>query len=557
MSKFDDIIKQKANEHVAPVPQDAWDNIMKEKKKKRFVFFWWFIGILLCGLSIVGAYTYNSYKNNKNIAATSKKTSPLATINNKNIVSPDKSTSLKEEPISSYDNNAKTITTTDEINTVAPGNEEGKEKQQDTKNIPPGKEKIIPVENKQRIKPVENTTGTTITKETVIQKNNDTGKHRTKRSIPVNSSIKETALNNKASIKEDDESIAGKKKIQVKEKGKSRLNVRAGETDIAEEKQTTKKDEPATIETTDEKTASIDQQASTDNLKEDLKNTTVQSPVKKDLAVDSVASKQLHTPPVENKKAQANINKPAKKHSWFIDLGVAPVLPIQQYDKTTTFTRTLQSGNDLSVFSGKLVNTKIDPSVAFSLSARRELNKRTSIGIGLQYLQLKEEVSISGTEINTKYTVVDRLINGIGGPQLINDTIKVVTQGDRKITATNSYVFFTIPVFVQHDLIQKHSWSLSAVGGVYINLYGKYKNAINENSTAQLTASSQTKNQNSSVGFALYGGFRVAKKITNRWDLFATPSVTWALGRQNIKNSLLDKKIQQAGLNIGLSYKLN
>src|SRR4029077_16610379 len=109
----------------------------------------------------------------------------------------------------------------------------------------------------------------------------------------------------------------------------------------------------------------------------DSKNiATLPSSTKKDLVVDSVQLKQALTTPVENKNAQAVVNKPAREHSWFIDLGIAPVLPIQQYDQSTTFSRTHLSNNNLSVFSGSLVSTSIDPSVAFSLSVRKAMNKK-------------------------------------------------------------------------------------------------------------------------------------------------------------------------------------
>ena len=58
MNPFDDIIQEKANNHEAPVPAGAWDNIIKKEKKRRYLLFGWLFALLLCGLTIGGYYVY-------------------------------------------------------------------------------------------------------------------------------------------------------------------------------------------------------------------------------------------------------------------------------------------------------------------------------------------------------------------------------------------------------------------------------------------------------------------------------------------------------------------
>ncbi|MBL0356085.1 MAG: hypothetical protein IPP72_04005 [Chitinophagaceae bacterium] len=74
---FDDFIRNKANEHQAPVPPDAWHNIIKQQKKKRFGFFWWSsIVLLVGGLSVTG-YLISKKQNGNNIVTTAEnKTAP-------------------------------------------------------------------------------------------------------------------------------------------------------------------------------------------------------------------------------------------------------------------------------------------------------------------------------------------------------------------------------------------------------------------------------------------------------------------------------------------------
>ncbi|MEO8770983.1 MAG: hypothetical protein ABI402_12875, partial [Ferruginibacter sp.] len=363
----------------------------------------------------------------------------------------------------------------------------------------------------------------------------------------------ETAVVNKDEKQKNDDSFAKKANTVKKENGRSTLTVQPGETgdDALTENKKSKKDiEDVAV---NEPVKNNDGQKIANDSKE--KNN-LSPTIKKELVVDSTIKTLMATTPIENKKEKNAVNKPAKKHAWFIDAGVSPVLPIQQYDKAVTFDRKQVTDNNTSVFSGKLASTSMNASVAYSIVVRRELSKKFFVGLGLQYLKLNEQITISGTETNTKYTIVDRLINSVGGPQLVSDTVVTVTEGNRKIAATNSYTFLTVPVFIQYDFIKKQSWSLGVVAGAYINVYGKYINEINRNHDAQLTASTQSNNEKSSIGAALYGGFRFGKRINKRLELFGTPSLTWALGRQNIKNSLINKKIQQAGFNIGLSYKL-
>ncbi|MEO8771938.1 MAG: hypothetical protein ABI402_17710, partial [Ferruginibacter sp.] len=65
---FDNIIKQKTNNHEAHVPPGAWDNIIKKEKKRRFTFFWWTAGILLCAFSLIGYYKISNTDDSNKIA---------------------------------------------------------------------------------------------------------------------------------------------------------------------------------------------------------------------------------------------------------------------------------------------------------------------------------------------------------------------------------------------------------------------------------------------------------------------------------------------------------
>ncbi len=572
MSTFDDIIKQKVNSHQAPVPPAAWENIANKKKKRRFGFFWWLSGIiLLCGLSILGYYTFNNSNKNDKTASVKNESSAA-----------DKTLTTKNEPAvaatqQSTDNKKENTETENQItNTAITPNKTTDDK------IKNDEANGHVVTNEKKLKENEVAAGKTNTTSTKDQKKKNVEAMDIASTIPVK--IKPATSSHKNNIEiisprkkdkdENDPSFPDKNSVIKKEKGRSRIKTQLGETGILTDNSQAKKNvndiaanEPLNnndqqkkiIDDKKDITASNDQPPIVTTAKKDI----VETPVsKKEIAIDSVHTRApLAITTNENKKEttkkeKTTVNKPAKAHAWFIDVAVSPVLPIQQYDKAATFTRTAATSDNLSVFSGKLVSTSIDPSAAFSISLRREMSKRFFVGTGIQYLKLNEQVKISGTETNTKFTIVDRLVDNASGPQLVSDTVKAISEGNRQIAATNSYQFLSIPVFIQYNFVQRQSWSLGIVAGLNVNVYSKYTNEINKNAAAPLLASSQTNDGKNNIGFSFYGGFRFGKRIGKRMELFGTPSITWAAGKQNIKNSLLDKKIQSAGLSVGLSYRL-
>lgn len=55
---FDDLVKQKALHHEAPVPAGTWEAIAPKKKKRRFIIFWWMTGVAL----LSGFILWQSYR---------------------------------------------------------------------------------------------------------------------------------------------------------------------------------------------------------------------------------------------------------------------------------------------------------------------------------------------------------------------------------------------------------------------------------------------------------------------------------------------------------------
>ena len=497
---FDDIIRNKANEHEAPVPPDAWDNIAKQKKKRRFGFFWLSSMILLlCGLAVTGYLI--SKKSNTDIAVAESKTKPAEKGNGNS------NTSTALQP-------AETKTTNEQSATK---------------------------------KANDNVSSNDLPAATVDEAKNNGKIINGKISVKTTSALPVeteniTAAKNENKINNNKPLLAANGKQKKKFKGKAvykNTGAEAEEINARDEKE-----KPAT------ETAAIaaEQKNEIKNpVENDIKENKTTATIDKNLPTIKEEAKAT----TETKKENTSLTKQTKKHHWFIDAGITPLLPVQQYDENISYNRTLFLNNNLSVFSAKLANTSIDPSMAFGISVRRELNKKFTLGIGLQYLLLKENITVSGKETNTSYTAVQRLVNGA----LVADTVVSITEGTRNIEAVNSYHLFSVPVFAQYYVVQKRSWSLSPVAGVYVNISSSYQNEINRNALAQLTATPAATNS-TNIGLDVFAGLRFGKTVGNKIEFFAMPAMRWNLGGYNIKNSVIKKTINQAGLSVGISYKV-
>lgn len=490
---FDDIIKGKANEHEAPVPPDAWDNIIKKKKRKRFAFWWWGSGLLL----LLGTTGYFLLDHNK------------------------------KDTIVSQSNNGQ-------------------------KNNPGGN---IPIASENKDRSTQTATGATshtssITKDNTAINEKEKKQMNTPGSATISISAGEPADDISSSAVAGNKTTIANKPGSKKIKGSvsfQQLSPATGDITVAEK----------AAEPVEEGRINDEEKKHGNNIPtaEEEKNKPVQ-----ELAVVTGEKKDdkktgTKTDTV-SKKNNIPLAKQTNKKHWFIDAGITPLVPLQQYDAPVSYSRSQLSNNNLTEYNAHLVKTTIDPSVAFAFTLRRELSKKLQAGIGLQYVVLKENISIEGNEKNTEYTIVQRLVNGSNGPEMVDDTITAVTEGTRTIEAVNSYHLYSIPVFIQYSFVQQKKWNLSATLGTYINIAGTYYNEINNNTGAPLLPVTASSNE-TNIGCDVFAGLRFGKVVSNRIELFAAPAVRWSISNYNFKNSLINRNTRQACVGFGLSYKIN
>lgn len=497
---FDDIIKNKANEHEAPVPPDAWDNIVKKKKKKRFAFWWWSSALLLLLALSTGGYWLLNTKSEKAVAKTGENSNMHTEQKIKETATPVNEIKKAEETAPALPLENKDVAATAGENNIAV-------------NDLISKQQPVTVAGKSKTK---------------ITTTNAAAEENELKVTGGNKKIKKTKDKLKAqqTTPAIDENLAANKKI------KANINTPVAEEAVKEETGGEESKQVTIAAVPDEKITTAEEEKKTNGTN----NNKTEKPEKYEQ--------------VNNKKTVVAKQKP-KKH-WFVEAAAIPVIASSFYNENISFNRTLTLNNSTSVYKANLVKASIEPAVAFSLLLRWEVSKKIALGTGLQYMLLKENIHIEGKETQTTYSVVNRLVNG----QLVPDTLATVTEGARNISAVNSYQLFSIPVFVQYSIIQKPQWSLGAVGGFYFNISSNYKNEINRNAAAPLLPLPGTTNK-SNKGMDIFAGIRIGKKLSRRLDLFAMPSMRWSLAKYNIKNSLLDKNINQAGVGFGISYRIN
>jgi hypothetical protein len=304
-------------------------------------------------------------------------------------------------------------------------------------------------------------------------------------------------------------------------------------------------DEPLVNNTTI--TSAPTQIAGTTNLIE-VKKDSAESPTAKVIKEDSL------------KIASTTGNKqPKEKRSsgkWRIEISATPMLSFQEYSNPLFLQRTIIGAGSRDVFTASKIKTSLEPSVAYTASIVKGLNKKLAIGAGLQYIHLKEKISLYGTDTITNFNIVKRLVSDPVAPFLIDDTVSIITTGNRNINAQNNYTYINIPVFAQYQIAAKKKWALAVRGGFNFNIKTTYKNEIQGSWIRKYATGDELPGNKTNVGISFFGGMKGSLQIRKKTELFVMPAFTYNPCTYNIKNAVLNKRISFAGISAGLSFQI-
>jgi hypothetical protein len=250
-----------------------------------------------------------------------------------------------------------------------------------------------------------------------------------------------------------------------------------------------------------------------------------------------------------------NTKKLSKKNKWTVDVSVMPFMPVQQSGSLLYLTRTKTEAMQTSEYKTDRVSTRLQPSLAYTISVHKRVNPKLKIGIGFQYALIKEKVDLTGKETRVTYTEVDRLVNGSGGPVLVKDTVENTSTGTLTIDALNSYRFISIPLSAQYCLMQRRSWSLQVNAGMLINISSSYHNSIEGKLVRFDNQGMHTSQPKNDIGLDIFAGLRVSKSLRS-FSVFAEPMLRYNMRRYDLSDMINRKFMHQAGLSFGVSYTL-
>lgn len=535
LNPFDDIIKQKADGHEAPVPKDAWDNIVKKKRRKPYPVFWWSLSSLLIIAGLFALIHFNkegvsstpASKNNYAVEKSAGKDGSPVNINNNDVTNLDNSIQGKEKEDGHHNNNGTSLNDTAIIANT------------NSNNIKDGKPNP-----------------------------NNTGSNNAQKSLTTtlpDSYAADNSTQQHITASDQAESTRKNKKLTGNKNGSARFVIKSADVDDEEiisntgpgGKKDTRRKAIAEKEDKDiEVDNNVDPEPSSDKKIVSMKpvpgtgNVVIKDSVQKE-RTDSSSVLTHKEDPKGNRKAQ-DTTKSNKTPGFTIEFSGMPVFPIQSYNNDIAIKRSVVGANYREDYTANTVHTTIEPAVAFSLAVSKRINNKVRIGIGLQYLQLKEEIKLSGEETHTTYTEIDRLVNG----SLVKDTVETITKGTRTIDAINSYKTYSIPLFMRYSAVNNCSWGIDINAGLYFNISSRYHNSINGVLEPVYNDVMQQPGNKTSTGVDLLAGIRLSRKLHNHFLLFTEPCMRFNLNEYELENSVINKKIHQAGIAFGIAYSI-
>jgi hypothetical protein len=516
---FDNLVKQKASEHEATVPSGVWEAIVKEKKKKRYPAFWWVTGgAALVLIAISFSLLHTSAGNKDSIA--------------------DQQTGITRKP-TEYPKEESTETSSNivkDANPVSPDNIENK-------NLSSPLSLQTPV--------ASDVTNTAVNESPVIsaKKLNQTS------SLSISTSIKTSKENkllrtiskqNTPSTSPDfntpvTTAIAGSKQAAA-EKNNG--------VDLSEYAATNITISPVSISTGEN--AGTDLIGSENKLPMMGRNGhSLLTKQWNDLSLNHPAVAYSMVSPAPATIGMIRI-KPTR---WSMDISMTPFQPIQQKQSLESLSRTTTSGMHNTEYKPDQITTVLKPALAYGISINKKITKKITAGAGLQYAVIKEHITLNGKETNTSYEVVQRLDNSGPTPVLVNDTVTAITTGTRTINAINSYRLLEIPILIQYTVIEKPFWSLRLNGGVQLGISARYHNSISGKLIPEYFAGHHPQN-GTAMRLGFLAGMRFTNRLTSKYQLFAAPYLRFSTGSYGVSTLINNRPIHQAGISLGLSYKV-
>lgn len=531
--EFDDIIRRKAQQREAAIPDDLWDGISNEKKRRRFPFFWFILTVLLVGGGVI---VWNLNSKSKPVETAATQDGEHQTPNRNNKTSGDKDVYV---PTSDKDDKKKSTTVDVPVNSVAGSKTintnslPSMSNVNDIKYSTSGKEDVVSNEPKKHTgknKFANNQNGDQTYQST-----------KNKRKINGNKNVSitggELGDDNNIAVT-DQEEVASTNRNELNNQANLKVNIAGGETGEDADKHI--------ASTNNENTVMID--------KKDEPSEIV---VSKDSLADSKKIIAIvDSPDHKTKIALPGLKSPNKNNkisSWKIEAGITVMATNQHYTQPLYVKRSLDQTNIHSEFISENIKTSIEPGSGFNINLVKTLNKKWSIGGGVQYIRFTERIQMSGIETNYNYTIVQRVVHDQTGSFLKTDTVSAITKDRTTLTGRNIYHNISIPLFVRYSIIERKKWSATLTGGTYIDLLRKYHNDLPGQFITMYNYGSESSESKNTIGFDLFAGLHFTGRLSRKYELFAEPAFRYNVSAYKTHSLSFNKKINKSTFSIGIA----
>ena len=234
---------------------------------------------------------------------------------------------------------------------------------------------------------------------------------------------------------------------------------------------------------------------------------------------------------------------------WYIEPFAGPIYGFKKISNNTATSTYLQQKDS---------SESMQIGYAAGVNIVKPISEHFVLKTGVWVSQINERFSYK-TENEIKTTIVVTVRNIIRAPGdtlRISDTSSVQQIGYKNTVVGNRYKTLDVPVIIGYEF-GKGSLKFGINAGVIVNVKHGFEGAVYDSSLTAITVNKETNNlYKTNIGLGLYAGFRIAKDLNEKTQLFVEPHFRYNLSNMTTPNTSFNQKINVTGVNIGLRIKI-
>lgn len=234
---------------------------------------------------------------------------------------------------------------------------------------------------------------------------------------------------------------------------------------------------------------------------------------------------------------------------WYIEPFAGPIYGFKKISNNTATSSYLQQKDS---------SESMQIGYAAGVNIVKPISEHFVLKTGVWVSQINERFSYkTENEIKTTTVVTVRnIIRAPGDTLRISDTSSVQQIGYKNTVVGNRYKTLDIPVIIGYEF-GKGSLKFGINAGVIVNVKHGFEGAVYDSSLTAITVNKETNNvYKTNIGLGLYAGFRIAKDLNEKTQLFVEPHFRYNLSNMTTPNTSFNQKINVTGVNIGLRIKI-